>query len=96
VSREDVRRGAGVGNQRTAAQSPVPEISFALTAEEKSVLESLVVCRAARTVSQLCASSGLDRGQVMGTLESLRTKGLVTQFNTLVESYAARFPGVEV
>ena len=96
MSREDARRGAGVGDEQTAVRPPAPEIPLALTAEEKSVLETLVVCRAARTVAQLCASSGLDRGQVTGTLESLRTKGLVTQFNTLVESYAARFPGVEV
>ena len=60
------------------------------------MLETLVACGSARTVAQLCASSGLDRGQVAGTLESLRAKGLVTRFNTLVESYAARFPGIEV
>jgi hypothetical protein len=96
VSREDVRRGAGVGNERAAAQPAAPEIPLALTDEEKTVLETLVACKAARTVAQLCASSGLDRGQVTGTLESLRAKGLATRFNTLVESYAARFPGIEV
>jgi DNA-binding MarR family transcriptional regulator len=96
VSREDSRRGAGVGDEVVAAQPSAPEIPLALTAEEKSLLETLVACGTARTVAQLCASSGLDRGQVIGMLKSLRAKGVVTRFNTLVESYAARFPGIEV
>ena len=96
MSREDARRGASVGDERAAASHPASEIPLALTGEEKSVLEVLVACKTSRTVAQLCASSGLDRERVTGTLESLRAKGLVTRFNTLVESYAARFPGIEV
>jgi DNA-binding MarR family transcriptional regulator len=96
VSQEHARRGAGISDEATAGLPPDLESPLSLTVEEKSVLQTLVGCGSARTVAQLCASSGLDRGQVTGTLESLRAKCLVTRFNTLVESYAARFPGVEV
>lgn len=96
MSREDARPGVGIGDERSAERAATPEIPPTLTAEEKSVLETLVACGTARTVAQLCASSGLDRKQVASTLKGLRTKGLVTRFNTLVESYAARSPGVDV
>jgi hypothetical protein len=96
VSREEIHRDAGVGEERAAAPSSVPESPLALAAEERAVLEILVTCGTARTMAQLCASAGLSRGQVASTVESLRAKGLVTRFNTLVESYAARFPGIEV
>jgi len=96
VSREDARRGAGIGGERAVTQPPAPEIPPALTIEEKSVLATLVACKTSRTVAQLCTSCSLGRGQVTASLDSLRAKGLVTRFNTLVESYGARFPGMEV
>jgi uncharacterized membrane protein len=68
----------------------------ALTADEKSVLDILIAGGTSRTSAQLSATSGLPRAQVAVALESLRQRGLVTRFNTLVESYAVRFPGVEV
>ena len=95
MSREDVHRDAGIGDERTAPPSRAPDSPLALTAEEKSVLETLLACGTARTIAQLCVGAGLSRGQVVSTVESLRAKGLVTRFNTLVESYAARFPGID-
>jgi hypothetical protein len=96
VSREDVHREADIDDERAAVPSPVPDSPLALTVEERSVLETLVACGTARTIAQLCAGAGLSRGQVASSVESLRSKGLVTRFNTLVESYAARFPGIQV
>jgi DprA winged helix domain len=96
VSGEDARPGVGIGDERSAVQPATQDSPPTLTAEEKSVLETLMACGTARTVAQLCASSGLDRKQVASTLADLRTKGLVTRFNTLVESYAARSPRVDV
>jgi predicted transcriptional regulator len=67
-----------------------------LSDEERKLLDLLVSCGAARTPAQLSAGCGLEREQVAQALDSLRAKGLVTRLNTVVESYTARFPGVEV
>ncbi len=70
--------------------------SLVLSADERAVLEILVDCGTSRTEAQIAAMCGLPRASVAGGLETLRAKGLVSRVNTLVESYAARFPGVEV
>ena len=97
MSREDATRSAGVGGEaasQAAGQARPPQLL--LTEQEKSVLDFLVECKTPKTAAQICAGVKLDREEVVSTLDSLRKKGLVTRFNTLVESYAARFPGVEV
>jgi hypothetical protein len=96
VSQEDAGRGSNIESVRAAESSSLPWSPRLLAAEEKAVLEILVDCKSARTVTQLSTSSGLGREVVALALESLRGKGLVSRFNTLVESFAARFPGVEV
>jgi hypothetical protein len=96
VSEKDAVRGADVGDRAGAGSPPAATQRPALTDEEKMVLDLLVTCRTARTVAQVCAGARVSREQAAGALDSLRSKGLVTRFNTLVESYAARFPGVEV
>jgi hypothetical protein len=95
VSGEDARRTRGIGG-RSPAGSPPDLDSLAITADEKTVLEILVAGGTAKSMAQLALSSGLGREGVAGVLEGLRAKGLVTRVNTLVESYAARFPGIEV
>jgi DNA-binding MarR family transcriptional regulator len=96
VPRKDTKRGADIGGERAAASQPAADQAPVVTPEEKKVLDILLSSRTGRTVSQLSSRSGLPRDQVASALESLRAKGLVTRFNTLVESYAARFPGLEV
>ncbi len=94
MSRKDSPPGTGIGQGPAAAIQPgeAPPLSD----HEKVILEILVSCKTSRTQAQLSSASGLGRGVVVGALESLREKGLVIGFNTLVESYAARFPGIEV
>jgi hypothetical protein len=96
VSEKDAARGTDVGDQAVSPSRPAAERRPILTDEEKTVLDLLVTCRTARTVAQVCAGARVSREQATAALDSLRAKGLVTRFNTLVESYAARFPGVEV
>ena len=95
MTREDAQRESGVGDERFAA-SPAGLDPLVLSADERAVLEVLVGCETSRTEAQIAAKCGLPRENVAGGLETLRAKGLVSRFNTLIESYAARFPGVEV
>ena len=95
VTREDAQRESGVGDERLAASLSGLD-SLVLSADERAVLEVLVDCGTSRTEAQIAAVCGLPRENVAGSIETLRAKGLVSRFNTLVESYAARFPGVEV
>jgi hypothetical protein len=96
VSRNEAPRSEGANAENGAESADVPGTSEALSADEKSILQVLVSYGSARTVAQLCATSGMDRERVTPILDGLRAKGLVTRFNTLVESYGARFPGLEV
>jgi hypothetical protein len=95
VTREDAQRESGVGDARPVVSRAGLD-SLVLSPDERAVIEVLVDCRTSRTEAQIAAKCGLPRESVAGGLESLRAKGLVSRFNTLVESYAARFPGVEV
>jgi hypothetical protein len=67
-----------------------------LTDEERALLDILVASATAKTAARLSAASGLSKEAVVGALDTLRAKGLVTSFNTVVASYGARFPGLEV
>jgi hypothetical protein len=42
------------------------------------------------------AATGLSSAEVREALEGLRQKGLVCPLNTVVETYAPRFPGLRV
>ena len=96
MPRKDAKRAADIGDERATASPPAADEALTVTPEEKKVIDILLSSKTSRTVAQLVSRSGLSRDQVAIAVESLRTKGLVTQFNTLVESYAARFPGLEV
>ena len=96
MTREDASRARGIGDQHTGGHGSDAAIPLVLAADERAVLDVLVACGEARTAAQLVGSCGLPRDQVAKALAELRTRGLVTRFNTLVESYAARFPGLEV
>jgi DNA-binding MarR family transcriptional regulator len=96
VSREDVAKSQGLRDKRAGGDpSSIVENPPVLTADEQAVLDVLGH-DSARTVAQLCAGCGLSRERVVPALDGLRAKGLVTRHNTLVESYAARFPGMAV
>jgi FixJ family two-component response regulator len=96
VPREDTRSASANGPEQATAQERAAQILSALTDQERAVLDVLVISTAARTVVQLSAASGLSRDQVADAIGSLRGKGLVTQLNTVIESYGARFPGLEL
>lgn len=95
MSRKDAQRESSIGAGPSAAALPGLG-SQGLTVDERAVLEVLVAYGASRTVAQVVAECGLSRAGVAGALEGLRAKGLVTRLNTLVDSYAARFAGLEV
>jgi FixJ family two-component response regulator len=90
VPREGTKPASANASERATAQEGAAQTLSALTDRERTLLEVLVTSSTARTVAQLSADSGLPRDQVMTTLANLRVKGLVTQFNTLIESYGAR------
>ena len=46
------------------------------------------------TVGQLMSLTGYSREELGMAVGGLRAKGLVSQLNTLVESYCCRFPGL--
>jgi DprA winged helix domain len=92
VSAEGAEQAAG----QQAAQQQAAETPSALTDQERTLLDILKASTTARTTAQLAADSGLPRDQVASMLESLRVKGLVTLFNTVIESYGARFPDLEM
>jgi hypothetical protein len=48
------------------------------------------------TFGTLRSRSGLETERLRAVLESLRADGLVVRLNTVVESYASRFPGLDV
>ena len=101
MPQEDTRRAPANGPEQEtapepAAQQQAAQSPSALTYQERLVLDVLVTSQAARTAAQLSAASGLTREQVATALDSLRVQGLVTQFNTVIESYGARFPGLEL
>lgn len=67
-----------------------------LSAEEAHVLTALSDAGHCLTVGQLRARTGIVREELRPILEGLRDKGLAARLNTVVESYACRFPGVRV
>ena len=93
---EDTRPAPANGPEQATSQQHAPQVLSTLTDQERTLLHILVVSATARTASQLSAASGLSRDQVASTLESLRVQGLVTRYNTVIESYGALFPGLEL
>ena len=87
---------AGVGCERAPVPLRITTAPAALSTDEELVLHALLACETGRTAWQLAAGSGLTREQVANVLQDLRAKGLVTRLNTVVASYAARFPGIRV
>jgi hypothetical protein len=96
VSRQDAHRGARIGDRRALESSSSGDARPVLSDDEDKVLSILVSFGNSKTTQQLAAGTGLPREQVATALDGLRAKGLVIRVNTLVESYAARFPGIEV
>ncbi len=47
-------------------------------------------------LSTLRARSGMSQVEVRSALDGLRAKGLIVRLHTIVESYALRFPGLDV
>ncbi len=92
MSRQDAKRGADVAGEQQSL-SPA-DTSTALSDAERGVLDVLLASKGSRTITQLSASCGLDKKQITSALENLHSKGLITRLNTVVASYAARFPGV--
>ena len=92
VPLEDTKPASANASEQRANQQQAAQAPPALTDQERAVLDLLVASTTARTVAQLSAASGLPRDQVANAIESLRVQGLVTRFNTVIESYGARFP----
>jgi predicted transcriptional regulator len=96
VPREEAKRVSKDAAEPAATTQQAAQASPALTDQEKAVLDVLMASPTARTAAQLSAASGLSRDQVANAIAGLRVQGLVTRFNTVIESYGARFPGLEL
>ncbi len=96
MPRADKELSAGVGYKQALALPQLTGAPAALSTDEELVLYALLACESGGTAAQLAAGSGLTREQVASALQDLRAKGLVTCLNTVVASYAARFPGIRV
>ena len=96
MPQEDRKPASANAPKQAATQQQAAETLSALTDQERAVLDVLIASATARTATQLSAASGLPRDEVANAIESLRVQGLVTRFNTVIESYGARFPGLEL
>ena len=67
-----------------------------LSSDESVVLEALSAEDQCLTMGSLRARTGISPADLRKAVEGLRAKGLVTRLNTVVESYASRFPGLRV
>lgn len=68
----------------------------ALSEREAQVLGALSDAGHCLSLGQLRARTGIMREDLKPILEDLRAKGLAARLNTVVESYACRFPGIRV
>ena len=67
-----------------------------LADEEAAVLALMSQSGHCMTFGTIRSRTGLETEELRSVLESLRTDGLVVRLNTVVESYACRFPGLDV
>lgn len=67
-----------------------------LAADEAAVLDLMSRTGHCLTFGTLRSRTGLETEELREALESLRANGLVVRLNTVVESYASRFPGLDV
>jgi RIO-like serine/threonine protein kinase len=67
-----------------------------VTDQEAAVLDLMSRSGHCLTFGTIRSRTGLDTEELRCALESLRTDGLVVRLNTVVESYACRFPGLDV
>lgn len=67
-----------------------------LADHEAAVLDLMSRSCHCLTFGTIRSRTGLDTEELRCALESLRTDGLVVRLNTVVESYACRFPGLDV
>ena len=68
----------------------------ALSEKEALILSALSDAGHCLSLGQLRARTGILREDLKPILEGLRAKGLAARLNTVVESYACRFPGIRV
>lgn len=96
MPRGDTGLGVGSGQEQASVSPPAKEPNDALTSDEELVLEVLSASGDGGTLGQLRSRCDLTAERLAVALEGLRSKGLVTRLHTVVESYAARFPGIRV
>ena len=96
MPRVDKEARADVGHGQASPPVEVTVVPAVLATDEELVLQVLLSCEIGATAAQLTARSSLNIEQVTAAVQSLRAKGLVICLNTVVESYAARFPGISV
>lgn len=96
MPRGDTDLGVDPGRREETSPPQAVDRDPPLTEHEALVLEALSCFRTGGTPAQLRARCDLSIADLGVALEGLRAKGLVTRLNTVVESYAARFPGLKV
>lgn len=85
---------------RSGVRSAIPAEGSAqslpsLSADESRVLSAMSEARHI-SIGVLRARTDLGSEELREILDALRSKGLVTRLNTVVESYSSLFPGLRV
>lgn len=88
--------GAGTSGHAPLETAEVVKGLPALSNEEAVVLDLMSRSGHCLTFGTLRSRAGLRPEELRDALESLRAYGLVVRLNTVVESYASRFPGLDV
>ena len=65
-----------------------------LTVIQKQILEHLGDVELALTINQLKTALACTPVELLAELDGLQDKGLILKLNTIIPSYASRYPGV--
>ena len=104
VKEAHVKPQTGARELREGSREPVvrpsryagPEAPAQLSEEQRRVLDSLHAAQSGLTSGMLQTRTGLSDAALQEALEGLIARYLVTRLNTLVPSYARRYPGIPV
>ncbi len=76
--------------------SDPPSLAANFTGVQKSVLDSLGNAGKGLTLRQLETAVGCSAEELKSAVDSLLQASLVSRLNTVIPSYATRYPGVRV
>jgi hypothetical protein len=84
------------GHPYTASQAKAIVEAQQLSEEEKRVLDCLQSADGGLTLSQLHSSTSCSLDDLRAAVDGLLDRYLVCELNTIVPSYACRYPGIKL